>query len=434
MRVAFFEDAGAVQLGPLALTRPVFELVCGRFSLRERVLSLWPQAEWGVFIRNYLTEVYREEHPGAAVNDGNWLAAGPVLLLNGRWLPEADRLAEIGEGDVGLIGETIAYLALQPSSLPLFASLPWHEALEQAARASRPVPAGGVLIEYPWHLVERNGPQLEADFRVGGVPSAPLDLGHDVALLGRPEAIHIDASAIVDPFTVIDARRGPVFIDREAVIQPFTRLEGPCYVGPGAQLFRAHVRAGTTIGPHCRLGGEIEASILHGYVNSYHDGFLGHAYVGPWVNLGALTTNSDLRNDYSPVRVPIGGEMVDTGAQKVGCFIGDHAKTALASLFNTGSSVGVMSMILPAGELLPKQIPSFCRVWHGQLDDGLDLEGALETARTVMRRRGCQLSDAQERLLRYLHAATKAEREAAILRFREKQDRRRTPSAIYQAS
>ena len=145
---------------------------------------------------------------------------------------------------------------------------------------------------------------------------------------------------------VIDQRRRDLGGFEVGRVLPFTRIEGPAYIGRESQLFRAHIREGTSIGPVCRIGGELEASIVHGWCNKYHDGFLGHSYVCPWVNLGALTTNSDLKNDYSPVRVPLAGESLDTGSTKVGCFIGDHTKTALASLINTGSSIGVMTMEL----------------------------------------------------------------------------------------
>ena len=100
---------------------------------------------------------------------------------------------------------------------------------------------------------------------------------------------------------VIDAEHGPVYLDEGAEIHPFTRIEGPCYVGKKSILLGAKCREGNSIGPFCRIGGEVEESIIQGYSNKYHDGFLGHAYVGEWVNLGALTTNSDLKNDYSTV-------------------------------------------------------------------------------------------------------------------------------------
>ncbi len=163
---------------------------------------------------------------------------------------------------------------------------------------------------------------------------------------------------------------------------------------------------------------------MHGFVNKYHDGFLGHGYVCPWVNLGALTTNSDLKNDYSTVRVPLSGSSIDSGSTKVGCFIGDHTKTALCSQFNTGSSIGVMTMILPGGELLPKHVPPFSRVWHGVIDDRVDLNAGIDTARIAMSRRNCELTTAQERLLRELHLQTATERAAAIERFRTRRDAR----------
>ena len=123
-----------------------------------------------------------------------------------------------------------------------------------------------------------------------------------------------------------------------------------------------------TLGPTCRIGGEVEASIVHGYTNKYHEGFLGHAYVGEWVNLGAITSNSDLRNDYGEVRVPLGGDPVATGQAKVGCFIGDHTRTGMGSQLNTGTAIGVMCNVLPAGPLLPKHVPSFAAVCYGQVE------------------------------------------------------------------
>ncbi|MGD9857937.1 MAG: hypothetical protein AB7U20_23580, partial [Planctomycetaceae bacterium] len=161
-----------------------------------------------------------------------------------------------------------------------------------------------------------------------------------------------------------------------------------------------------------------EESIDPGYANNYHDGFLGHGYVCPWVNLGALTTNSDLKNDYSTVKVVVSGEAVETGSTKVGCFIGDHTKTAIGSFLNTGTSIGAMSLILPAGELLPKHIPPFSRIWHGALQplDEPALAAAIATARAAMSRRGQELTTAAEQLLRAAFRWTESERSAAVER------------------
>ena len=138
---------------------------------------------------------------------------------------------------------------------------------------------------------------------------------------------------------VADTTHGPVVIGAGAVVTAFTRLEGPCAVGRGTQRLGAKVRAGTTLGPNCRIGGEVEASIVQGHTNKYHDGFLGHAYVGEWVNLGAGTANSDLRNDYGEVtRAAHGGPGGRPGQAKVGCFLGDHTRTGLGRMLNTGTA------------------------------------------------------------------------------------------------
>jgi bifunctional N-acetylglucosamine-1-phosphate-uridyltransferase/glucosamine-1-phosphate-acetyltransferase GlmU-like protein len=186
-----------------------------------------------------------------------------------------------------------------------------------------------------------------------------------------------------------------------------------------SQVWGASVRGGTTIGPDCRVGGEIENSILHAYVNKYHAGFLGHSYLCPWVNLGALTTTSDLKVDYTHVQVPANGGLVDSGLTKLGAFIADHTKTAIGLLLNAGSSIGAMAMLLPNGTLSPKHVPSFCQVRNGELTDRINLDHVLHTAYTAMKRRNCDLTEAQERLWRHLYLQTCDERENAIVRCRE---------------
>ncbi|MBI5756981.1 MAG: hypothetical protein HZA46_00520 [Planctomycetales bacterium] len=421
MRVAFFEDQTASQFHPLTLCRPVFELVCGQFSLRERVLRTLDVHQWGVFLRPYLAETYREEHPEALVNATDWLTDEATIFINGRWLPDTEALLHIEPNDVGVIDGTLAYLTVDPAETPLLTA--WDETLEplhQLARSRHRVEAGGKLVSRPWDLVEHNSRQLVWDFITSGYPPVTDDPGEHVALLGPLDYIYIDSTAKLDPFVVLDARKGPISIDPGVVIQSFTRIEGPCHVGHGSQLFRANVRGGTTVGPQSRVGGEVEASILHGFVNKYHDGFLGHSYVCPWVNLGAQTSNSDLKNDYSAVKVPLAGELIDSGMTKVGCFIADHSKTAINSLFNTGSSIGVMGMLLPGGELLPKHVPSFTTVWHGQLAPGLPLDRLLSAARAAMDRRNCALTAAGERLLWHVHQITRQERDDAVARFEQK--------------
>src|SRR5262249_16153032 len=158
--------------------------------------------------------------------------------------------------------------------------------------------------------------------------------------------------------------------------------------------------------------------------NKYHDGFLGHSYLGEWVNLGAGTHNSDLRNDYGEVSVVVDGRSGATGLTKVGCFLGDHTKTGVGTLLNTGSSVGAFCNLLPSGTFLPKYIPSFCSWWNGSLAERTDLPALLRTAAEVMRRRGVELPEPQAAVYRLLLEQTAAERRRAL---REGEQRRGRP-------
>jgi len=413
MRVLLFEDECCQSLAPIALLRPAFELMCGHQSLRSRIRTALPNADWGVATRHWLNDVYAEEHPDCHVNDEFWMHRGPTLLINGRWIPDG-LLAEdsFGSAAAGTIGSEVAWIFLDDREIAELQH-DWDSLPEFAAKRTT-TEAGGILVRYPWELVARNPKQLRYDFADAGVSQLPT--GDDVHCLGDPADVYVSERAVIDPYVVIDARNGPVSIGHDVHIQPFTRIEGPCYIASKSQLFRAHVRAGTTIGPVCRIGGEIEESILHGFVTKYHEGFLGHSYVSPWVNFGAMTTTSDLKNNYAPIKVPLTGRPIDTGMNKVGTFFGDHSKTAIDSMFNTGSSIGVMCMVLPDGGLLPRHIPSFSSVRYGTLSMSWTLRSGMESARVAMSRRGLRLTEAMENQLRTVYDLTQPERDLAFAR------------------
>lgn len=419
MRVLLFEDQGAEKFSPLTLTRPVFELVCGRESLRRRLQRWFPEAEFGAWVRPWLAEAYAEDQPLLKVNDSSWIAQGPLLIVNGRWLPDR-RLTPLDfvTHQAGFLDGNPAWVLLSAEDAgSLVSSDPALAAWQLAA--TRPIlPATGQWLEYPWDLVSSNARQLVRDFEDEGISQIPVF--EHVQVLGDPADVYVSTQALIDPYVVIDTRTGPVSIDRDAKIQSFTRIEGPCHIGRATQVFRALIRGGTTIGEHCRVGGEIEESILHCFVNKYHEGFLGHSYVCPWVNLGAMSCTSDLKNDYSSVKVPLQGAMVDTGLQKVGTFFGDHSKAAMDSMFNTGSSIGVMAMVLTGGRLLPRHVPSFSTVMYGEPGPHSTLDASIETARLVMNRRGQTLTETAERLLRLLFHRTEQERQIALRRYSEK--------------
>lgn len=418
MRVVFFEDDLASQFAPIALMRPVCELLCGCFSLRERVLRECSSESWGALVRAELKDVYSEEHPGAIVNDVGAMETDSTLLVNARWLGAAADLKNATLDNIGLIEDQIAWLMIDADEAALFHEDNWNEVIPRiAAKRSDRATADGVLLRRPWDLITNNARQIAADF--AGFESQ-ADVPDHVAVIGDRSLLSIDATAQLDPYVVLDLRGGPIRIEANAKVQSFTKIEGPAFVGGESQLFRALVRAGTSIGPSCRVGGEIEESIFQGFANKYHDGFLGHSFVCPWVNIGAMTSTSDLKNDYSNVKVPLEGVPIDSGSPKVGSFIGDHAKTAINSMFNTGSSIGVMAMVLPGGPLLPKFIPSFSVVWFGQVQESWDLARSLETAKVAMNRRDMDFTEAQADLIRFLHDQTAETRATAVRKAKER--------------
>jgi UDP-N-acetylglucosamine diphosphorylase/glucosamine-1-phosphate N-acetyltransferase len=415
VRVCIFEGPEVDSLAPLTLTRPAFDLRCGIATLLERQLQYFGATECALWVRPHLAAVCRERFPGAAVNDPGWFGPGPQLLVNARWLPAGEPPAETGPPRVGMCGDQVAYMVL-PALTGWKASPSFREELQKRSASGLPkAPAEGIVIQYPWDLVEQNARLLRDDIdwfrgRVGW-HARPLQ----ITLAGPEYGLVVAPGARLEPLIFADTTDGPVLIDEGALVHAFSRLQGPCYIGPGAWVVGGKL-SGSSLGPQVRIGGEVEASIFQGFANKYHDGFVGHSYIGEWVNLAAGTQVSDLRNDYATVRMRVGGREIDTGLTKIGAFVGDHSKTGLTALLNTGSSVGAFTQLLSAGGLLPRTVPSFCNCNRGQLTERSDLAELFRTAALAMRRRGQELTDAQKDLYSEVFRQTAGERRQALSR------------------
>ncbi len=413
MHLCLFEDR-ADGLDPLTLTRPVFDLLCGITSLADKQMRTFVPSASGVLVRPALEALCRQRWPGLRVNDSAWLRSGPVVLINGRWLPPAEPFTVPAVPCVGIAQGQVAFAALGPAELGRLATDDVGARLDAWQHELPCIRAGGVMINHLWDLIEHNGGQIARDFADLGLAGKASAAAAAPVVFGPAERLWVDPTAKVEPLVVGDTTGGPVVIDHGAVVHAFTRLEGPCYVGPETQVFGAKVRAGTTLGPQCRIGGEVEASILQGHSNKYHDGFLGHSYVGEWVNLAAGTQTSDLRNDYGEVTVTVGGRPVPTGRSKVGAFIGDHTKTGLGALMNTGASVGAFCNLLPNGRYAPRYLPSFTSWWKGAVAEAFTVEQLLTTAAVAMQRRGVTLTEAHRALYAGLYEQTALERRRVL--------------------
>lgn len=370
---------------PLSLLRPVTETRCGALSFREKLERLFGE-DIRVIIREELLDLLSECWPELARNANKVPEGRHLFIAAGSVLTEP--LAYI-DSDELLVDEAENLLGFSTDSLSGYQSAESIQGfLEDADLTKHRI--GGRRMLYPWEIFASLELEVTRDFK-GELNEGEID--PHATIYGS--ALRIEEGARIEAGAVIDCRKGPVTVARNTFIKGPTLIEGPCYVGPESIVDSARLRAGTVLGPCCRAGGEVEASIFHAYVNKHHEGFMGHSYLGEWVNLGAMTANSDLKNNYSEVKVHLRGETLSTGLVKFGCIMGDHTKTAIGTLIPTGAMIGIFANILGGG-LCSKNIPSFS--W-GEANV-YELKKLLSTAEKVMQRRDVSMGEAlRERII-----------------------------------
>lgn len=393
MNIALFEDVGYRNLLPLTWLRACFELRCGRDSLLDKIQTHLPHPVARFIVRHELRPFVEERLRSAPASEDHWCLLNARAFVTGSFdLPQP---GVVWKRNGTLVAATVSREQLDQHAPGFFLN---DDALAQWIEGFRTEygPEDDLrLIEHPWELALACDEELRRQCTVGGKHEGTV---HPGAHLVKPESIAIEPGAVIKPGVVLDADDGPIHIERDAQIQPNAVVLGPCFIGRGSIIRPGSViREGTSIGPVCKVGGEIESTIFHGYANKQHDGFLGHSYVGQWVNLGADTVTSDLKNTYGTIRVSINGVGVETGQHFVGSIIGDHAKTGIGTILPTGCVLGVGANVFTQ-KPVPKFVPSFA--WL--TDQGMSayrLEKAIHIARIVMSRRDVHLSDAEVALL-----------------------------------
>ncbi|MHC4728777.1 MAG: putative sugar nucleotidyl transferase, partial [Planctomycetota bacterium] len=413
-------DEQRVNFYPLALGRPVWELRCGFNSLGEKLIAKVGASEVACFVPDYMADSYRQKTK-FPVNDLSVLQGDDLLILNPCIKAESFDVAVKEPSEVGLDQQdNIQYAHITKDDAAKLSTDDIGKFIDQAKAKLPKAKSALPTWKYVWDLILNNAEQITSDFAAAGQQGIEGSVEQPNAIRSSIKDVYIAPGVMVHPMVVIDAEHGPVYIDNDAEIHPFTRIEGPCYIGKKAILLGAKCREGNSIGPLCRVGGEVEESIIHGHSNKYHDGFLGHAYVGEWVNLGAFTTNSDLKNDYSNVSVMLDGKRaIDTGSVKVGSLIGDHVKTSIGTLFNTGSYVGPMALIMGTGKPLPKYIPAFAWFIEGIVTKGFGKGKLYETAKMAMSRRKCQWTQIEQDMWNAVFEMTAPIRKQAVKKGRK---------------
>jgi UDP-N-acetylglucosamine diphosphorylase/glucosamine-1-phosphate N-acetyltransferase len=390
-----FDDAVALDWMPFALTRPAGEMLFGAATLRSRAESALGLACYGYVGARHLSGFDEEGAPSfvepntiPADRDRIFLCARAALEPNAE-MPASDHPTLLRVG-----GVTAGWFA--PAGTPA----PPREFLERTSdwnETDAPVHTlDGRLLLTPWDLMQRNADRVSRDFVAGGGTISEIPAG--VATIGpSDQRFRCGADVTIEPGVVLDFTNGPIWLSEGVRIVAFTRVAGPTWIGPHTTLLGGPFAA-VSIGPRCKVHGEVEETVFLGYSNKAHDGFLGHSCVGRWVNLGALTTNSDLKNNYGAVRVATPAGVVDTGMTKVGCFLGDHVKTAIGTMIGTGTVVGAGSSLFGDARP-PTDVPPFA--WGSAGAPGsYEVARFLDTAGTVMRRREVDLSDGMRAVLR----------------------------------
>lgn len=385
MNYILFDGPVRTALLPFTFTRPVAEIRIGILTIREK----WEK--YLGYTTTTITEEYLMEKYPMVEMEAN-------VLINAAYLPNevlAEMVSSLEENQAILAGDdVVAFYTKDTQEEVDFDS---YEIIEYTDEV--------IKLEYVWDIFKKNDIALREDFELltEGRKSMPIPASVNTI---APENIFIEEGAKLE-FVTLNASTGPIYIGKNTEIMEGSIIRGPFALCEGAVVkMAAKVYGATTVGPECRIGGEVSNSVLFGYSNKGHDGFLGNSVLGEWCNLGADTNNSNLKNNYEEVKLWSyeKGGFVKTGLQFCGLMMGDHSKSGINTMFNTGTVVGVCANIFGSG--FPRNfIPSFS--WGGAA--GMvtyDVKKAFETARIVMGRRDVEFTEQDEAILTEVYSQT----------------------------
>jgi len=413
MQVVVFEDEHVSRLYPLTVGRAAYALSCGSFRLIDWLARLSQEtgAKLRGVVRPHLWEIQRLDLP--QINSTAPKTETPTLLVNARLVPSAGvfrGLKQLLEGKETVAVHENGSLAAaligrgDPPPPPDDDAEHWIKYLRNGVLDK--LPAADLklpLFVYPHDLVRHNlqiiDENLATRLQAGGY--------REIA-----DGVFAAAGATLGQFCVTDTSKGPVLLDADAAVGAYCLLRGPAYLGPKAKVLEhSAIKDAVSLGHTTKIGGEIEASIVEPYTNKQHHGFLGHSYLGSWINLGAGTSNSDLKNTYGPVKMEYRGEQVATGMQFVGCMMGDYAKTAINTGIFTGKTVGCCSMVYG---FVTTNVPSFVNYARlfGQVTE-LPPEVMVATQQRMFARRNVAQRDCDIALLHAMYNLTRHERQLA---------------------
>jgi len=379
--VIVFEDFNYVKKYPLSETKPVFDLVLGYFTLFERIEKLY-----GIKC-DKVDRLQSGKGSGIFIN-------GSVCWLK-RLAPDNKKLYTINNIPVLFKSDGI--------DLSIFN---YKDELDKYFKNYERVEISndyGVYIEYIYQFIEMQPGMLKNDIELLKVKNRH---NFKISFIGNPENVIIEEGALVTDLNLFDTRKGPIIIKKDAQIIGPSLIQGPTVIGEKTIIDSAKVR-GCFIGRVCKISGEVEESVFLDFTNKHHDGFVGHSYIGSFVNFGALATTSDLKNNYSNIKVFIDNTLINTGNIKMGCFIGDYTRLGIGTLINSGSVIGSFSNIYGGG-MVPKFIPPFS--WGSNYPfKKYKLDRLIEDIIKISARRDQKISDKYKAFIYKLYQEVKDE-------------------------
>ena len=388
MNLYVFEDQRFSDFFPISSTRAVFDIRFGQSTFLERIIKIFPEHSVSLIVRDEFKELVSELHTNIAVNpdnieEGLWISSSVI------WTRESVEL--LSDKDTAFMKDdklVAANLSSSDAARWISNGGPLKSELESVEFKNIEV----YQCNYLWDIIKFINQSISDD----ASELKPVDrLDYPHTNLINPDKIFIN-SAKVMPGALINAEKGPVIIDNNAVIYGQTYIEGPAFIGTDTVIKPLTKIVGSVIGKKCKIGGEVESSVIQGYSNKVHDGHLGDSFLGEWVNLGAGTSNSNLKNNYSSVKISLNENLIDTNSLHIGCFIGDHVKTAIGTLINTGTIIGAASMISTYG-FPPVNLPPFS--WYfNRKKERMDFDKFVSTAQKSKSRRNKNFTSAEKRL------------------------------------
>lgn len=402
-KICIFEDIYYENFLPLTYSRPVFELRCGFNSLREKIEHFFPNSTICLMMRDYLKPLFSNT---GLIYDKS--AKGNILFVNGRIILR--ERPDIREEGIYYFDNEVAFIYLKENSLNLVDISGFNDIEKLKDIGLKEFKISNVkFIKYPWDLIKENSNEIKREFLIHNNGNSTKT--QDIVIMGDEKLVHLGKNVKTESNIVFDVRKGPIYIGDNTEIRAFSRIAGPTYIGKNCLIKSGRIQD-CSIGDVCKIGGEIEDSIFHGYSNKQHYGFIGHAYVGEWVNLGAGTSNSDLKGTYGTIKYDIAGKVIDSGEQFFGCVIGDNTKSSIGTLIYTGKKIGFAAHIYG---IITEDIPSFC-IWAKSLNtpsSELFLDSAINIYSRAAERRGVALTKEYANLIKNIFELTKDERKAS---------------------